>query len=216
MSAIKACLFDLDGVIVNTAVYHYKAWNRLAHELGFEFTEEQNENLKGVSRMRSLDLVLEWGEVIKGAEEKQTLADRKNTWYQEMISQMQPGELLPGAREFLQDVRAAGLKTAICSASKNTSLILQKVGLGSFFDAVVDGNQVAASKPDPEVFLLGAAALAVPPEACLVFEDAVAGLEAARAAGMKVIGIGSQEILAAADRVVSGLHELTAEDLQAF
>ncbi|MGV3642469.1 MAG: HAD family hydrolase, partial [Adhaeribacter sp.] len=152
MSEIKACLFDLDGVLVDTAVYHFQAWNRLARELGFEFTAEQNENLKGVSRMRSLDLVLEWGEVIKDPEEKLVLATRKNNWYVEMISQMKPGEVLPGALEFLQEVRRAGLKTAIGSASKNTALILERVGLGAYFDAVIDGNQVASSKPDPEVF----------------------------------------------------------------
>lgn len=216
MSEIKACLFDLDGVLVDTAVYHFQAWNRLARELGFEFTAEQNENLKGVSRMRSLDLVLEWGEVIKDPEEKLALATRKNNWYVEMISQMKPGEVLPGALEFLQEVRRAGLKTAIGSASKNTALILERVGLGAYFDAVIDGNQVAASKPDPEVFLKGAAALGVAPENCVVFEDAVAGLEAARAAGMKVVGIGSPDILVSADRVVSGLHELSIDDLKSI
>jgi beta-phosphoglucomutase len=205
MSHIRACIFDLDGVIVDTAVYHYRAWKRLANEQGFDFTEDDNEKLKGISRVQSLELILGWGGVEKTPAEKLELATRKNTWYVEMIQAMTPEEILPGAKEFLSEVKAAGLKSALGSASKNSGLILERTGLLPFFDVIIDGNVVSASKPDPEVFLKGAEALQIPPNQCVVFEDAVAGVEAARAGGMKVVGIGSPEILGDADVVVNGL-----------
>jgi beta-phosphoglucomutase len=208
MATIKALIFDLDGVIVDTAIYHYKAWKRLANHLGFDFTEEENEKLKGVSRVRSLELILEWGGVSKSAEEQKQLADIKNAWYVEMIQEMQPDEILPGAKEFLEAARTAGLKTALGSASKNSETILQKVGLTHLFDVIIDGNKVSASKPDPEVFLKGAEALGIAPENCLVFEDALAGVQAALAGGMKVIGIGTVQNLPGANLVVAGLHEV--------
>lgn len=208
MQGIGACIFDLDGVIVDTAVYHFKAWKRLANELGFNFTEAQNEQLKGVSRVRSLELILQWGGIQKSAEEQQELATRKNQWYVDMISQMTPEEILPGAKELLENLRAAGIKTALGSASKNARMILEKVGILSLFDAVIDGNMVSASKPDPEVFLKGAETLGISPERCIVFEDAIAGIEAGKAGGMKVVGIGETAVLHQADLVVSGLQEL--------
>src|SRR5471030_1815051 len=159
MSTIKACIFDLDGVIVDTAVYHYKAWKRLANELGFDFTEEDNEKLKGVSRVRSLELILQWGGVKKTKAEQEELATRKNDWYVEMISHMTPAEILPGAKEFLETCQAAGLKTALGSASKNSMTILEKINLTHLFDAIIDGNKVSKAKPDPEVFLKGAEAV---------------------------------------------------------
>jgi len=214
MKTIKACIFDLDGVIVDTAVYHYQAWKRLANELGFDFTEHQNEQLKGVSRMRSLDLILGWGNVVKTDEEKLKLATRKNEWYTEMITRMTPAEILPGAREFVQKCKDAGYKTAIGSASKNSLTILSKLGLVPLFDAIVDGNKVSIPKPDPEVFLNAAKEVGVEPPACVVFEDAVAGIEAALNGGMKAVGIGSPETLTRAQRVVSGLDKMTLEALE--
>lgn len=216
MSQIRACIFDLDGVIVDTAVYHYRAWKRLANELGFDFTEEDNEKLKGISRVQSLELILGWGGVEKTPSEKLELATRKNTWYVEMIQAMTPAEILPGAKEFLEEVKAAGLKSALGSASKNSGLILERTGLLPLFDAIIDGNVVSASKPDPEVFLKGAEALQIPPHECVVFEDAVAGVEAARAGGMKVVGIGSPEVLGNADVVVSGLAAFRVDMLKAL
>jgi beta-phosphoglucomutase len=216
MSAIKACLFDLDGVLVDTAGYHYQAWKRLAGELGFDFSPDQNEHLKGVSRVRSLELILDWGGVVKSEAERTALATRKNEWYVEMINRMTPAEILPGAREFLEAAKAAGLKTALGSASKNSATILRRVGLLPYFDAIVDGNQVKASKPDPEVFLLGAQALGLAPGQCVVFEDAYAGVQAGKAAGMQVVGIGSPQVLTGADLVVSGLHEMTIEKLKSL
>nr|WP_294941246.1 beta-phosphoglucomutase [uncultured Mucilaginibacter sp.] len=215
MSKIKACIFDLDGVIVDTAVYHYKAWKRLANEMGFDFTEHQNEQLKGVSRMASLDLVLGWGLVTGATEvEKEEMANRKNLWYTDMINLMTPDEILSGAREFVQSCRDAGIKTAIGSASKNTPIILAKLQLTPLFDVVVDGNSVTKAKPDPEVFLKGAEALGVSPADCVVFEDAVAGIEAALNGGMKAVGIGSAEMLTEADLVVSGLDKFSLEMLE--
>ncbi len=195
MNNIKACIFDLDGVIVDTAVYHYKAWRRLANELGFDISEEQNENLKGVSRMRSLELILQWGGITKTKAEQVVLATKKNGWYIEMISHMTPAEILPGAKEFLETCRAAGLKTALGSASKNSTTILDKINLAYLFDAVIDGNHVSKPKPDPEVFLKGAEALHIAPADCVVFEDAIAGIEAAINGGMKSVGIGSPKVL---------------------
>ncbi|MET3980723.1 beta-phosphoglucomutase [Mucilaginibacter sp. UYP25] len=212
---IKACIFDLDGVIVDTAVYHYQAWKRLANEMGFDFTEHQNEQLKGVSRMASLNLILGWGNITnKTEEEKEVLATQKNTWYTEMIGKMTPAEILPGAREFVQTCRDAGLKTAIGSASKNTPTILNKLQLTQLFDAIVDGNSVSIPKPDPEVFLKGAEAVGIEPSACVVFEDAVAGIEAAINGGMKTVGIGSADTLIKAQIVVSGLDKMTLDILE--
>ena len=210
---VKACIFDLDGVIVDTALYHFKAWKRLANHLGFDFTEEENEKLKGVSRVRSLQLILEWGGVEKTTEEQSQLADLKNSWYVEMIKEMKPDEILPGAKEFLLSVRNAGLKTALGSASKNSRTILEKVGLLELFDSIIDGNTVSASKPDPEVFLKGAQSLGLNPEDCVVFEDAIAGVEAALAGGMKVVGIGEPANLKDANLVVAGLHEMNLDKL---
>ena len=213
MSEIKACIFDLDGVIVDTAVYHYKAWKRLANELGFDLTEEQNEKLKGVSRVRSLELILQWGGVTKTKAEQEMLAARKNEWYVEMINRMTPDELLPGAKEFLIACREAGLKTALGSASKNSGTILDKVGIAGLFDAVIDGNSVSKPKPDPEVFLKGAEELGIAPLNCVVFEDAIAGVEAAKNGGMKAVGVGSPDVLGEADLVISGLNEMSLQKL---
>jgi beta-phosphoglucomutase len=214
MRGIEACIFDLDGVIVDTAVYHYKAWKRLANQLGFDFTEEANEKLKGISRKESLELILSWGGVSKTEVERDLLAHRKNNWYVEMISEMSPDDILPGAEDFLKSLKEGGYKIALGSASKNAGIILDKVGLTDYFDGIVDGNIVTASKPDPQVFLKGAEMLHTPPGQCVVFEDAIAGIEAAKAGGMKVIGIGSPENLSGADLVIAGLHEMNTELLK--
>jgi beta-phosphoglucomutase len=213
MSNIKACIFDLDGVIVDTAIYHYQAWKRLANELGFDFTEHDNEQLKGVSRTRSLEIILQLGGVTKTEAEKEELADRKNKWYVEMIGKMRPDEILPGAKKFVQACRDAGIKTALGSASKNSMMILDKIGMTSLFDAIVDGNKVTKAKPDPEVFLKGAEELGVQPSECVVFEDAIAGVEAAKAGAMKAVGIGQPETLNKADFVISGLDKMSLERL---
>lgn len=207
---VEAVLFDLDGVLVDTAVFHYQAWKRLANSMGFDFTEKQNEQLKGVSRMHSLELILKWGGVDKTPEEKQVLAAQKNQSYLTLASQMKPGDVLPGAVELLQCLKDAGYKMALGSASKNAPLILRATGIAAYFDAVIDGNMVENSKPHPEVFLLGAELLGIPPNKCLVMEDAQAGIDAARAAGMYVIGVGHTNDLRNADYLVRDLRELLA------
>lgn len=213
---MKACLFDLDGVIVDTAVYHFKAWRRLANELGFDFTEHQNEQLKGISRMESLERILGWGNVSLSPEEKETWAARKNEWYLAYVRQMTPAEVLPGVKDFLTTLHKNGIKIALGSASKNAPLILERIEMASYFDAVIDGTHTTRSKPDPEVFLLGAQALGFPPSDCIVFEDAVAGIEAAHRGGMKAVGIGSPEVLTEADLVVPGFTQLTLDQLFAL
>lgn len=213
MSHIRACLFDLDGVLVDTAKYHYLAWKRLAQELGFDFTEQDNERLKGVSRMASLDILLSIGKLTLEDAKKQELAARKNDWYVESISNMDHTEILPGALEFLQACRDNGLKTALGSASKNAMAILNNTGLAPYFDAIIDGTRTSSAKPDPEVFTLGAQELGVPAEHCVVFEDAEAGVEAARRAGMSCIGIGSATTLGQADFVIASLADMTVERL---
>ncbi|MGE5599093.1 MAG: beta-phosphoglucomutase [Bacteroidota bacterium] len=211
MGEYRGAAFDLDGVIVDTAKYHFLAWQRLARELGIEFTERDNERLKGVSRMRSLAILLEIGGLTRTEAEMQSLAETKNRWYVEYINGMDASEILPGAREYLHLLRRRGIKTALCSASKNAGLILAKLQIAELFDAVIDGNKATKAKPDPEIFLMGAAALGLDPGECVAFEDAAAGVEAAKRAGMYTIGVGDEEILKAADLVISGLHELLPE-----
>lgn len=214
MSPIKACLFDLDGVLVDTAKYHYLAWQRLANELGFEFTEQDNEKLKGVSRMASLDILLSIGGLSLDESVKNELATRKNDWYFQSISTMDHSEILSGALEFVKECRDHGLKIALGSASKNAMTILNNTGLTPYFDVIIDGTRTASAKPDPEVFILGAAELGVLPEQCVVFEDAEAGIEAARRAGMACVGIGSPQTLGSADLVIPSLQNMSVDRLQ--
>jgi beta-phosphoglucomutase len=208
---IKGFLFDLDGVIVDTAKYHFLAWKRLADELNISFTEEDNERLKGVSRMRSLDIILEIGDLELEDRVKEELAHKKNTWYVEFITKMAPDEILPGALEFMQQAKESGIKIALGSASKNAQTILDRLSISDYFDAIISGNEVTQAKPDPEVFLKGANELGLKPSECIVFEDAEAGIEAAINGNMKSIGIGSSDILGKADLVVDGLHDISVE-----
>jgi beta-phosphoglucomutase len=203
---VKCCIFDLDGVIVDTAKYHCLAWKRLANELGFDFTEKDNERLKGVSRMASLEILLSIGKVSLSEEDKVALAAKKNAWYVEYISKMNKDEILPGVENFLSTLRASGIKVSLGSASKNSMMILDNLELTRYFDAIIDGNKVSEAKPDPEVFLLGAKELNISPEFCVVFEDAEAGIEAATRAGMRSIGIGSPETLGKATKVIPNLE----------
>jgi beta-phosphoglucomutase len=208
---IQACIFDLDGVIVDTAKFHYIAWKEMAAGLGFDFTEKENEWLKGVSRMRSLDILLEIGKITKSDEEKILLAARKNERYLEFVRQMTEEEILPGVSRFLDDLRSNGILIALGSASKNAPLILERIHLKEKFDIVVDGNSVSKAKPDPEVFLKCAELLKVEPEECLIFEDAQAGIDAALNGGMKVIGVGSPDDLSWADHFIPGFKKLDFE-----
>ena len=160
---IKACIFDLDGVIVDTAKYHFQAWRRLANELGFDFSEADNEQLKGVSRMESLEIILKWGGVTLSEEQKLEWADRKNEWYKVLISNMTPDEILPGVPEFLAQLQSHGIRIALGSASKNALPVIESIGLGPLFEVVIDGTHTTRSKPDPQVFLLAAQRLELQP-----------------------------------------------------
>ena len=190
MNKILGVIFDLDGVIVSTDHCHYLAWKRLADEEGIHFNRRINERLRGVSRLDSLAILLEKSTVKYSQAEKEVMAFRKNTYYVESINGLSRKDILPGAMQVLESLQKAYIKTAIGSSSKNALLIMRKIGLENFFDAIVDGNQIVNSKPDPEVFLLAAGQLGLPPDACLVVEDADAGVEAAIAGGMRCLGVG--------------------------
>lgn len=208
---IRGFIFDLDGVITDTAEYHYRAWKRLADEECLPFTREDNEALRGVSRRDSLILLL------KGRtypEEKiQEMMARKNDYYLEYIKEIAPRDLLPGAKELLEEIRAAGLKIAIGSASKNAVEVIDCLGIRPLLDVISDGHSVERQKPAPDLFLHGAAQLGLPPAECVVVEDAAAGIEAANAGGFRSIGLGPRERVGAADAVFPSLAGVHLADL---
>ena len=209
MKNYKMAIFDLDGVIVDTAKYHYIAWKELADKLGFEFTLGHNERLKGVSRMRSLEILLEVGGMQNKftEDEKEKMATEKNKRYVEYISRLRKDEILPGSKELLLELRSKGIKTGLGSASKNAGQILDSLGITDLFDVVVDGTIATKAKPDPEVFLLAAKALEIDPADCVVFEDAQAGIEAAVKAGMTAVGVGNEKNLDGATLYVKDLKD---------
>ncbi|WP_025763950.1 beta-phosphoglucomutase [Dyadobacter tibetensis] len=215
MPALQACLFDLDGVIVDTAKYHYIAWRELAQELGFDLSEEQNEALKGVGRMESLEIILDLGSVSLPEKEKLERAAKKNMRYLELCQQIVPSDALPGIHNFLDELKARNIKIGLGSASKNAPMILERLGMLQTFEVIVDGNRVTRGKPDPQVFQLGAQDLGVEAYETIVFEDAVAGVQAGNAAGMKTVGIGSTTVLTEADLVLPGFDGLALDDLKA-
>lgn len=188
---IQAVIFDLDGVIVSTDDYHYRAWKHVADEEGIYFDREINERLRGISRMESLEIILEKAAKPYNESQKLDFAERKNNVYRELLEELKPSDILKGVLKFLEDLKSREVKVAIGSSSKNTVMILDKIGLGDYFDAIADGTQIKNSKPDPEVFLLAAKKLDIDPVNCLVVEDADAGVEAALAGGMKVVGVGA-------------------------
>ncbi len=213
MSCWKGIIFDLDGVVVSTDDCHYRAWKFLADAEGIPFDRTVNERLRGVSRMESLQIILEKSKKEYTPEEKIALADRKNEVYKKYISALTERDILPGVVRFLNLCRENKLRIAIGSSSKNTKAILKQVGLLDAFDAVVDGNDITHSKPDPEVFVKAAAALGLNPEDCLVVEDADAGIEAAVAAGMAALGVGSAEHCKKATYHAPSLDSDTAREL---
>jgi len=207
-------IFDLDGVIVDTAKYHYLAWKNLANSLGFDFTEAQNEQLKGVSRVESLEILLQLGNVTLSEEKKQTLLIEKNKEYLEYVHHMTSDEILPGVNRLLTFLETNTIKFALGSASKNAPLILEKVGLIHRFSAIVDGNDVSKAKPNPEVFLIGAKKINMKPENCVVVEDAIAGVQAANSANMISIGIGDAKVLSEANYVFDTMEAITSDFLK--
>lgn len=186
----KAVIFDLDGVIVSTDDYHYRAWKAMADEEKIYFDRAINERLRGVSRMESLEIILEKAEKEYSTKEKNQMAEKKNSLYRELLNELTPNDILPGVMKVLDDLKENNVKISIGSSSKNTPIILEKIGLKNYFNAVADGNEIKNSKPDPEVFLLAAKKLEIDPEECLVVEDADAGVEAALAGNMKVLAVG--------------------------
>lgn len=206
---MKAIIFDLDGVIVSTDNLHFLAWKRLADEEGIPFTRADNERLRGVSRMESLAIVLERTNKPYTATERSEMAERKNGYYRELLATLSPAAILPGVLPLLEALRGSGLKIAIGSSSKNAAAILNAIGLEQTFDAVVDGTHITRSKPDPEVFMLAARALGTAPQDCLVVEDADAGVDAAIAAGMAVLAVGSAISHPAATMRAKALSDLT-------
>jgi len=201
----KAVIFDLDGVIVDTALFHYEGWKRLADELGVPFDKKANEKLRGVPRRESLLALLGYN---PGEEKIKEYTDRKNEYYLQMVNKLKPSDTLPGARQILRDLKANGFKLALGSSSKNARLVLRLIDMTEKFDAIVDGTEISKGKPDPELFIKCAQRLEVEPINCLVVEDAESGIEAAIAAGMHTLGIGSPESLGRAQRVVNGLDEI--------
>lgn len=210
---IEACIFDLDGVIVDTAKYHFVAWRNLANSLGFDFTEEENEKLKGVSRIDSLNLILSWGGLNCSDNLKNRIAAQKNEDYLTYIQKMTADEILPGVIPFLEELKNKGIKIALGSASKNAVTILNQVGLTHFFESIIDGTKVTNGKPHPEGFLKAANELKVAPRKCIVFEDAPKGVEAALRAEMFVVGIGRSEDLEKAHFVMSDFEGKGFDDV---
>ena len=206
-SRIKGFIFDLDGVLTDTAEYHYRGWKRLADEEGMPFTREDNEFLRGIPRRESLMLILK--ERIYPEDRIQQMMERKNNYYLEFIKEISPKDLLPGARELLEEIRSTGLKSALGSASKNAPEVVRRLGIANLLDAISDGNSVERQKPAPDLFLHAARQLNLKPEECVVVEDAAAGIEAARAGGFHTVGLGPRERVGEAEVIfpsLAGVH----------
>ena len=212
----EAVIFDLDGVITDSAEFHYQAWKNLADRLGIYFDRKINERLKGVPRMDSLEIILEKDEVPDrfSDEEKEALAKEKNDEYVSLIKTITPGDILPGILELLEDLKKRGIKTAIASASKNAPMIVERLEVGHLFDFVADAGAIANQKPAPDVFLVSAENLSILPSDCVGVEDAAAGVIAIKAAGMAAIGIGDKEILKGADMILEETADLTYDRIE--
>jgi beta-phosphoglucomutase len=210
---IKAALFDLDGVLVSTDCFHYQAWKIIADEEHIYFDTETNHRLRGVSRMESLEIILEQTEREYTLLEKEALCERKNGFFKESITTLTSDDWLAGSITLLGDLQSEGVKLALCSSSKNAHKILDRLEGANFFDVIVDGNEIARTKPDPQIFLLASERLAVEPADCIVFEDAESGIEAAKRAKMRCVGVGNSDRLKDADITVENLSEITAEQI---
>ena len=214
MVEFKSCIFNLDGVLVNTAKYHYIAWRRLANEWGFDLSPEQHEQLRWLSRMESLEKVMEWGGITYMTEaEKLYWADVKNSWYIQLVSGIKPEEVFPGVIDFLLALRAMGVQRALSSASGNARTVLISTGLLQHFEVVTDGTQIRKNKPHPESYMVPAAAMGLRPSECLVFDDAPSGIDAALIGGFSVVGVGEPQWLHRARLVVPGFENLSVQHL---
>ncbi|UQD51126.1 beta-phosphoglucomutase [Bacillus methanolicus] len=212
---LQAVIFDLDGVITDTAEYHYLAWKALAEDLGISFTREFNEELKGVSRMDSLEKILARSGKQQdfSNEEKEKLADQKNRHYLTLIKNITPSDILPGVKEFISDLKTRGIKLGLASASKNAFQVMELLGIKDQFDAIVDAREIKKGKPDPEIFLAAGKLLHVEPDECIGIEDASAGVESIKRAGMFAVAIGAKENFPEADLVFSSTAELSFENI---
>ena len=210
---IQGVIFDLDGVIVSTDEFHFQAWQQLAREENIPFSREDNEQLKGVSRMESLEIILRQSPKSFAAETKEQMAERKNSYYRKLLQKLSPADVLPGVLSFLEALRTRKVHAAIGSSSKNAVPILQAIGLSDAFAVVADGTKIKNSKPHPEVFLLAASLLCLKPQNCLVVEDAEAGVEAGLAAGMKVLAVGSASALPKATYRATDLSQISPEQI---
>jgi beta-phosphoglucomutase len=211
----KGAIFDLDGVLVSTDELHYQAWKQLADIEAIYFDRRINQRLRGVGRLESLEIILERSARVYTDAEKAELADRKNRTYQELLQSLGPQDVLPGAKEMIAELRGLGIKLAVASSSKNAHTILQRVGLVEAFDTAIGGHDIRRSKPDPEIFLLAARRLGLPPDRCLVVEDAAAGIEAARRAGMAFFGIGTPQTLPGVEHLAGSLAQVSVKELLA-
>ena len=211
LELIRAFIFDLDGVITDTAEYHFRGWKHLADAEGLSFTREDNEHLRGIPRRESLMLILK--DRVYPEEKIQEMMERKNGYYLEFIKEISPRDLLPGARELLEEIRAAGLKNALGSASKNAGEVIERLGIHSLFDAISDGHSVEHQKPAPDLFLHAASQLNLSPAQCIVVEDAAAGIEAARAGGFRSVGLGPAERVGRAGAIFPSLAGVRLENL---
>ncbi|WNF37522.1 beta-phosphoglucomutase [Bacillaceae bacterium IKA-2] len=213
---LDAVIFDLDGVITDTAEYHYLAWKNLANSLGIDFDKKSNEQLKGISRMESLEMILKFDkkEALFSDAEKLEFATKKNQYYQVLIKDISKKDILPGIVELLEKLKANNIKIALASASKNAKVIIEGLGLRSHFDVIVDVEKIKKGKPDPEIFLKGADLLGVPIDRCIGIEDAQAGVEAIKAANMFAVGVGSKDALKRADYIVETTNQLVFEEIK--
>ena len=210
---VQGILFDLDGVICSTDEYHYEAWKSLADEMGIYFDRQINDRLRGVSRMDSLNIILERSEKQYTDREKAELAAVKNERYVELLQQLTPDDVLPGIKDFLRSCREMGLKTGLASSSKNAPFIIRRLGLEDEFDFIADASKIKRSKPAPDIFLSAAEGLQLEASVCIGIEDAAAGIEAIHAAGMKAVGIGSAETLSKADVLLDSTADLTMKSI---
>lgn len=219
---IGGLIFDLDGVIVDTSEFHYQAWKRLAAELGIAFTRDDNEKLKGLSRLESLDTILSLANPynhqtgVAAQSRKIELAKRKNSWYLEFVRNLAPDDILPGVENFLVECRQSGIKTAIASSSKNAKAVIDSLAISHLFDCIVDGTRVAKAKPNPQIFLIAVKKLNEKPGSCIILEDALAGVEAARLARIRCIGIAPEPALLPADLVIPGFLNFGIKELCSF
>lgn len=213
MPAVQAVIFDLDGVIVSTDEYHYQAWKQLADKESIPFDRKDNERLRGVSRMESLTIILEKATREYSDEEKRAMAERKNGYYRQLLTKLTPGDILPGVMRVLDELRGRDIRMAIGSSSKNAQPILKAIGLDKAFDVIIDGTHIKRSKPDPEVFSLGAERMGIEPQRCLVVEDADAGVEAALAANMFVLAVGSAQSHPGATITAQNLEAISVDQM---